>query len=436
MGRRVMVVDSSSCLGLPATRAMALLESLGCAGLAAERCLAFAIWSHLTEPGDMLAGALVTRLGPEVALEAIRHKNPTGQAIKALRALDEHEELLQRAAAFEQELGESIARWRARDNNAAVLRSLESWNRLGGQLITPDSADWPERLDDLAAGRPHALWLRGNRAALGELSDSIAIVGSRNVTAYGQHCASTIAERLVEAGFSIVSGGAYGIDAEAHRGALASNGTTVAVLAGGADRLYPVGNSQLLMAVMQKGCVIAEQPPGNAPTRWRFLQRNRLIAALGQATVVVEMALKSGAKNTMHHALELGREVYAVPGSITSQTARGCNVAIAEHKAKIVTGLDELVLELLDQTVDYGTLSELSPLQQRVLDSLADRSTPLMRISIKAGTSLGETTLALHELALKDLATQTKSGWRRRHPLALEGDPEQPLEQPSEQGFQ
>ena len=434
MGRGMMVVDSSSCLGLPVSRAVALLESLGCAGLETERSLAFAIWSHLTEPGDLLAGSIVQRLGPDVALEAIRQKSPAGQVIKVLRRLDEHDELLQSLETFEPELAESVARWLARDNNAAVLRSLESWNRLGGQLITPDAVDWPERLDDLAAGRPHAIWLRGNRAALSALSDSVAIVGSRNVTTYGQHCASTIAERLAEAGFAIVSGGAYGIDAEAHRGALASNGTTVAVLAGGADRLYPVGNSQLLTAVMKKGCVIAEQPPGNAPTRWRFLQRNRLIAALGQATVVVEMALKSGAKNTMHHSLELGREVYAVPGSITSQTARGCNVAIAEHKAKIVTGVDELVLELLNQTVDYGTLNELSPLQQRVLDSLADRSAPLTRISIKAGTSLGETTLALHELAFKDLATQTKSGWRRRHPLALESDPEPPIEQPSDRG--
>lgn len=425
----MMVVDNSSCLGLPATRALALLEPLGCAGLDTERTLAFVIWSHLCEPGEMLAGALVQRLGPDTAIAAIRRPNGVGALVSELRKRDAADDLVSRGEAFELELAEAIKRWRDRDNNAAVLRSLEAWNRLGGQVVTPDSFDWPERLDDLGAGSPHALWLRGNRAALGSLTDAVAIVGSRNVTSYGQHCASSIAERLVDAGFAIVSGGAYGIDAEAHRGAVAAEGITVAVLAGGADRLYPIGNTQLLGEVMQKGCVIAEQPPGNAPTRWRFLQRNRLIAALGQATVVVEMALKSGAKNTMHHAMELGREVYAVPGSLVSQTARGCNVAIAEQKAKIVTGFDDLVRELLNQPLEYESSRELTALQQRVLDALSDRSAPIVRISVKAGTSIGETTLALHELEFKDLATQNKSGWRRSQPLALESEPDQRQEQ-------
>ena len=409
----MMVIDNSSVLGLPASKAVGLLGQLGCGDLDSERTLAFVIWSHLCEPGDMVAGALVDRLGPIEALNCVRSANPAKSLLSALKQRDPGDELVTGCDESEIELQDAASRWKARDNNSAVLRSLEHWLRLKGQLVTPDSSDWPSSLSALGDGRPHVLWLRGMRESLVQLESAIAIVGSRNVSSYGQYCAQTIAEQLVLAGYLIVSGGAYGIDAEAHRGAITASGKTIAVLAGGGDRLYPVGNTQLLNDVMQNGCLLAELPPGNAPTRWRFLQRNRLIAALGQATVIVEMAIKSGAKNTMHHAMAMSRDVYAVPGSIASQTARGCNVAIAEGKARIVSGFEELVRELLNLPIDYGTRDELTALQQRVFDALSRQPLTPTRLSIKAGTSSSETTQALGQLQALGLAEARATGWRR-----------------------
>lgn len=414
----MMVIDNSSVLGLPAMRAAELLHPLGCGDLDAEKTLAFIIWSHLCEPGDMLASQLVDKLGPTRALGCLRSVHPEPQLLAALAQVDSADELVCSGPEGESELREACLRWKARDNNSAVVRSLELWTRLGGQIITPDSSDWPETLGDLGFGRPHVLWLRGNRSALTSLVSAVSVVGSRNISSYGQHVAQELADHLVRGGYSVVSGGAYGIDAEAHRGALAAEGVTIAVMAGGGDRLYPVGNTALLNEVMQRGCVLAELPPGNSPTRWRFLQRNRLIAALGEVTVIVEMAIRSGAKNTMNHARQIGRDVYAVPGSIVSQTARGCNIAIAEGGAKIVTGFDELLREIAGFGPDFGEQAELNALQQRVLDSLTTMPVSPTRLSIKAGTSQAETIAALGQLAALGLANSRPTGWRRTKPLS------------------
>lgn len=411
----MMVVAPDSIIGQPRDVVSNLLEPITAGQSDQERTLAWIIWSHLTEPGDMLAGTLLQALGPVAAIRALRLPNPERQITSLLSELAENagDESKRDVAALESEYAEACKRWSARDNNAAVVRSLKTWATLGGQVVTPDDMDWPQALQALGAGAPHALWMRGNRASLLELENAIAVVGSRNVSSYGQYCAQTIAERLAAEGYLVVSGGAYGVDAEAHRGALAASGVTIAVLAGGADRLYPTGNTELLRQVMQNGCVLAEQPPGHSPTRWRFLQRNRLIAAMGQATVIVEMAVRSGAKNTMHHALGIGRDVYAVPGSLLAQTARGCNVAIAEGKAKVVTGFDELIKDLRDIPYSLGSEFELTALQQRVLDALHGHPITVNRAGLKAGTTATETMRALGELQALGFAIESKGGWRK-----------------------
>lgn len=269
----MMVVSTESVLGLPSARGIALLGQLGCASMDPESTLAYLIWSHLCEPGDMVAGALVERLGPVLALDFMRRFDAVKSLIAAVSARDEHDELLTDLADLEGEITSGLDRWRARDNNAAVLRSLELWARLDGQVITPDSPDWPASLNLLGVAAPMVLWLRGDRRALGRIEDSVSIVGSRNVTSHGVYAAQAIAEAAAAAGLTVISGGAYGVDAEAHRGALAANGCTIAVLAGGGDRFYPVGNTDLLRQIMAQGCILAEQPPGNSPTRWRFLQQ-------------------------------------------------------------------------------------------------------------------------------------------------------------------
>lgn len=421
----MMVVSNANVIGQPISVTQPLLSAIGCGELDPEETLARIIWSHLTEPGDSLAGRLIQTLGAREALLVIRARNPVLAILGALTEADPGHAALTGVDAVSRdgELAEAASRWVARDNNAAVLRSIQSWARLGGFVITPDSQDWPARLADLDSGAPHVLWIRGNRDSLGFLDASVAVVGSRNITSYGQYAAQTISQRLAEEGFMVVSGGAYGVDAEAHRGALAGiesaqasvQPTTIAVMAGGGDRLYPVGNNELLREIMLSGCVMAELPPGNAPTRWRFLQRNRLIAALGQATVVIEMAIKSGAKNTMHHALAMGRDVYAMPGPIFSQTARGCNLAIAQNFAKILTGVDELVAQLrggewVEATPEQG----LSQLQVRIADALSGTALSVARIASKAGTTTRETTASLGELELLGLAERSGVGWRKR----------------------
>jgi DNA processing protein len=177
---------------------------------------------------------------------------------------------------------------------------------------------------------------------LSSLGRSIALVGARAATGYGEHVAMESAAGLGARGFAIVSGGAYGIDGAAHRAALAAGRTTIAFLAGGVDRLYPAGHSDLLRRVADTGALIGELPCGSTPTRWRFLMRNRLIAAVSNATVVVEAGHRSGSLNTAGHASQMGRPLGAVPGPVTSPASAGCHRLIREYAATCVTTVDEM----------------------------------------------------------------------------------------------
>jgi DNA processing protein len=250
------------------------------------------------------------------------------------------------------DMAAALERWKPRLASKTVLTALKAAAHHRAQLVVPGDPAWPEGLDDLGPHSPIALWIRGDPSLLRGSGGSVALVGSRDATNYGEHVAMDLAAGLSDRGFSIVSGAAYGIDGMAHRAALASGGTTVAFLAGGVDRLYPSGHGDLLRRIIASGAVVSELPCGAAPTRWRFLQRNRLIAATAVATVVVEAGHRSGSLNTAGHAAALGRALGAVPGPVTSANSAGCHRLLREYDAVCVTSaaeVAELALGRLNQ---------------------------------------------------------------------------------------
>jgi DNA processing protein len=212
-------------------------------------------------------------------------------------------------------------------------------------LLSPLDERWPPQLGDLGDQAPMELYVLGDPNLRELTRHAVAMVGSRAATAYGEVVATELASDLAERGVTVISGGAYGIDAVCHRAALGVAGKTVAVMAGGVDRLYPPGNQRLLEAIIaQGGAVISELPPGTVPNRGRFAARNRLIAALGEATVVVESAGRSGSGtlNTARHAGVLGRPVGAVPGPVTSLCSAGCHKLIQQGLARLVVSVDDI----------------------------------------------------------------------------------------------
>ena len=217
---------------------------------------------------------------------------------------------------------------------------LAAIDKAGGIFITPDDAGWPELLNDLATP-PIGLVVKGKVEALA--SRSIAIVGTRNPTPYGARIASDFAAGFVDREWSIVSGGAYGIDSAAHKGALIAEGRTFAVLAAGVDVAYPAGNARLFAEIAENGALVSEVLPGSHAIPSRFLTRNRIIAALSQATLVVEAAFRSGSLRTARDAAELMRPVMAIPGPINAPTSEGCHRLIGERAAEIVTSVADAV---------------------------------------------------------------------------------------------
>jgi DNA processing protein len=257
-------------------------------------------------------------------------------------------------------------------------RDLAAVAALGGRLVCPGDDEWPESLDDLGDRRPVALWVRGAASLRDATARSVALVGSRAATPYGNQVAAELAVELGDRGWSTVSGGAYGIDAAAHRGSLAAGAPTVVVLACGVDVSYPSGNRRLFEDVAGAGLLVSEWPPGASPTRLRFLWRNRVIAALARGTVVVEMGHRSGARRTCSEATRLGRYVMAVPGPVTSAVSVGCHALLRAREAECVTCARE-VLELVSRMGDdlppepesqAGLRDRLGREAQRVLDAL------------------------------------------------------------------
>ncbi|MDR1151824.1 MAG: DNA-processing protein DprA [Bifidobacteriaceae bacterium] len=321
----------------------------------------------------------------------------------------------------------AVARWRRRLEGLDPRRELRVVRGLGGRFVTPNDGDWPGGLNDLGDAAPLGLWAIGGEAALGDLAGfltpSVAVVGSRAATHYGETVTATMVSGLVERRVAIVSGGAFGIDGAAHRAALGHGGRTVAVMAGGVDRLYPAGNEEMLREVARSGAVVSEVPPGSAPRRERFLSRNRLIAALTSATVVVEAGWRSGARNTAGHAASLVRAVGAVPGPVTSASSAGCHRLVRDGIATLVADAADvmelagpLVLDLgaCEPEGPAGLLDNLDLAERHVLDSLPARGAArLESLTAAAGLSPRAVMAALGALERAGHVRRVGSMWAR-----------------------
>ncbi|MGY2064874.1 DNA-processing protein DprA [Blastococcus sp. SYSU DS0619] len=335
----------------------------------------------------------------------------------------------------------------ARVHEDTTLADLTRAERCEARLVVPEDDEWPafalHALTRATAEEPHdparqakrtqalvpplALWVRG-RARLTDLTDrSVAIVGSRASTAYGEHVAGELGHQLAGRGWTVVSGGAFGIDAAAHRGALAADGPTIAVLACGVDRPYPAGNGALLNRIADEGLLLSEWPPGAAPHQHRFLVRNRLIAALTRGTVVVEAAARSGAQATANRARDLGRQVLVVPGPVTSAMSVGCHELLRDQEggARLVTNAAQVIEEIGGIGTDLAPPVErpasprdgLSDLAARVLDACPVRiGVSPERLASIAGCDVLEVLKVLPSLELADLVQWTGTGWRLAPP--------------------
>lgn len=386
---------------------------------AADLAFARATWSLLAEPGDRAAGMLISTLGADAALEAlIRDESPVTLA-ELVDAGGEADRLR-----LQRELDDGCHRWRPRLRSGDVVHALEAATGTGTRLLQPDDPDWPDGVDDLGLHAPIVLWMRGADDALLGLARSIALVGARAATLYGEQIATDSAAGLADRGLTIVSGAAYGIDGMAHRSALASGGLTVAFLAGGVDRFYPSGHDDLLSRIAAVGAVISELPCGSQPTKWRFLQRNRLIAAASQATVVLEAGWRSGSLNTAGHAAALGRPLGAVPGPITSVTSAGCHRLIRDYDAICVTSVEEMLeLHPSGAQAASGTASsgeadrsgtDPTSDELRVLDALTSRSArDVAEIARRSGLAVTTVVGVLGALDLDERVRQRGAGWIR-----------------------
>lgn len=325
-----------------------------------------------------------------------------------------------------QEVG--TERWATRMAAVEPERDLERAAAVGGRFVIPGDAEWPEQVEVLAeagqltrrAGVPFGLWVRGPANLRQVLEQSVAIVGARACSSYGSHVAGELAAGLSAKGFAVVSGGAYGIDAAAHRGAVSVGGVTIAVLACGVDKSYPRSNSALFSRIVERGLVVSELSPGCSPSKLRFLARNRLIAAASQGTLIVEAAVRSGALNSAGWAEQCGRPVMAVPGPVTSHMSEGSHVLIRERDAVLVTDVDEIIEAVSPlgsgltayRHAPKNPVDDLSHDLRRTLDAVPVRTpVPTHRIAITAGLDLSTTEGALESLAALDLVHPSPTGW-------------------------
>lgn len=357
------------------------------------------VWGFLTEPGDRIAGELVRRLGASEALARVLSR----QASSTL-ASDEVSSV---------EIAEAQARWEPRLDSTALFRSLSTAVSVGARVVRAADDVWPDGLTDLGDHGPRVLWVRGDVDALPRRDNAIAIVGARASTGYGEHVAMDFAAGLTSRGYTIVSGGAYGIDGMAHRATLACGGRTVAVLAGGIDQLYPAGHDELLRRIITSGAVISEVSPGGAPTRWRFLQRNRLIAAIAGATVVIEAGYRSGSLNTATHARDLDRPIGVVPGPVTSGASAGCHRLLRSNPATTLVTTVADVVELMGHgSSDDRFDARDSDTVVRILDSLSStKPRTVEAIAAKSGMDVVSVGSGLGALLAEGRVVRRDDGW-------------------------
>ncbi|BCB87617.1 hypothetical protein Psuf_049300 [Phytohabitans suffuscus] len=293
----------------------------------------------LIEPGNETVHRMVNANGPLRALERLVEGDVPDPQLR----------------------GAAAARIATGDPHEVAQAALDRAERLGARIVIPEDDEWPQPVRDLTTllGRPAddridrdvapplCLWVRGAPRLNETLAQSVAVVGARASTHYGEHVATTLAYELAEREWTVVSGGAYGIDAAAHRGALNAGGLTVAVLACGVDKPYPSGNTGLFDRIADAGLLVSEWPPGTVPVRHRFLVRNRVIAAATRGTVVVEASARSGASQTLRRAIALGRRPMVVPGPVTSAMSVGCHELLRERpEVRLVTGVAHVLEEI------------------------------------------------------------------------------------------
>lgn len=366
--------------------------------------LARAALTCVAEPGDAAMGALLRTCTPAEIITALTEgRAPAGG----------------RAAAPDR----ALRRWSARLGAVPAGPALDAWRRAGIRLVCPDDPEWPGQLDVLGDARPWGLWVRGSADLRFACLRSVSIVGTRAATAYGGHVCIEMAAALAARGWTVVSGGAFGIDSCAHRGVLAAEGITVAVLPSGVDEPYPRGHDDLFRAIASHGALVSEWPPGRTPTRPGFLVRNRVIAALSRGTVVIEAALRSGALSTARHARDQCRPLMAVPGPVTSAASAGCHEIIREWGAECVTCARDVIGHLSFGEDDLPGLRRgpvlprdaLDPEARAVLEAVPARTgRGPARIAVSAGVDFDTVMRCLGTLAAGGFVERCARGWRVR----------------------
>ncbi|MCD7444085.1 DNA-processing protein DprA [Streptomyces lincolnensis] len=364
--------------------------------------------ARVIEPGDEVAGRWVREFG-------------VGEVVRRLRAGQD---------ALPGVSGKRWAGLLARAGRAEPERDLAVAREAGVRFVAPGDGEWPGQLDDLGDARPLGLWVRGRASLRMWALRSVAVVGARACTEYGAHMAATLAAGLAERGWVVVSGGAYGVDGAAHRGALGAGGATVAVLACGVDRPYPRGHTQLISRLAEQGLVVGELPPGDHPTPSRFVLRNRVIAALTRGTVVVEAAHRSGSLVTARAAQRLGRHTIGVPGPATSGLSAGVHELLRQDAVLVTDAAD--VVELV------GDMGELAPDRRgpvlprdlleaparRVLAALpGPRAATVEEIARGALTTEDDAIARLYELRSLGYVERHGDGWKltRQAMISVQG---------------
>ncbi|HEY6312629.1 MAG TPA: DNA-processing protein DprA [Streptosporangiaceae bacterium] len=392
-----------------------------------EQHLARAALTYLAEPGDPALGALLEICDAAEVLAAIKAGMLPGTGPGCGNS-----------PASRRALERALGRWRVRLPWLPDDGQIAAACRDGIRLVCPGDPQWPGGLDELGSARPYALWLRGQADLRGSCERSVSMVGSRAASGYGAHVAGEMAADLGERGWAVVSGGAYGIDAAAHRGALAAGAITIAVLACGVDYPYPAGHAELFADIAAHGLVVSEWPPGRRPARLRFLIRNRTIAALSCGTVIVEVGERSGALNTARYAANLGRPLMAVPGPVTSAQSAGCHRIMREWAATCVTSAADVIEMVspfgvpgilapvgpgpapapacgLAPTAALPSRDALDPDSARVLDALPARGgAGPSTIAVEAGVDLDTVLRCLGLLAGCGFIERCDQGWRLR----------------------
>jgi DNA processing protein len=391
--------------------------------------------TYLAEPTDRWLGQLVRVHGAAATLDAIKSGHPLGTAGPADDSAGPGTALSLPRGKGREAVKAAMERWRTRLPELPVPEEIVALGESGIRLACPGDPEWPGQLADLGDDQPYALWLRGNADLRFSCLRSVAIVGSRAATAYGSYVAAEIAASVAARGLAVVSGGAFGVDAAAHRGALGADGVTIAVLACGVDVPYPAAHAELFDAIAAQGVLVSEWPPGRHVSRLRFLVRNRVIAALSTGTLVVEASQRSGAVNTARYARDLGRRLMAVPGPVTSDLSAGCHQVIREWQGTLVTSAAEVaehlapigeptaadplaVVQLASRRQPPAFPRDLLDLESaRVLDAMPRRGgIGTVRVAQRAGLAPATTATLLGKLATGGFVERCDDGWRLRRP--------------------